>query len=341
MSSSFLDQYRDQGSPMIIAEIGAKYGGLDVVQNMVKSAAECGADMVKFQTYRAETIATPGSYFTLENGSHISQFDFFKANELSEDDHDVLDSLCSDLGIKWSSTPSHVSDLELLEKYNLPFYKTGSDDLTNLPFLRAVAETGRPIVISTGMCSLGEIEEAVEAVTATGNDQIVLLHCVVSYPSRPEDANLRVIETLQSAFGFPVGLSDHTADEFTSILATQMGAAVIEKHITLDHELALPDHEASLDPPHFKLLVDRVRLVNRAMGDGVKGILPTEEKWRQAARKSLYAAVDIPVGTAISEKHIAIRRPSDGIHPHHLPLVLGRVTKEPVAAGTLLKWDMF
>lgn len=338
---SIYEQMKLADTPLVIAEIGANYGGIEIVKQMVRAAAGCGADMVKFQTYRAETIATPGSYFTFEDGSRVPQFDFFKAYELSRDDHDVLDTLCKELHIQWLSTPSHSSDLELLGKYDLPFYKTGSDDLTNLPFLRAIAETGRPMLISTGMCTLGEIEAAVDTILATGNQQLVLLHCVVSYPSRPEDANLKVIETLQKAFGLPVGLSDHTQDEFTSILATQMGAVVIEKHFTLDHALKLPDHEASLDPVQFRRLVERVKLVSKALGDGVKRILPTEQKWRQAARKSLFAAMDIPAGTVITEQHIAIRRPSEGLHPHHLPLVLGRVAKMFIPAGTLIQWDMF
>lgn len=337
--NNFFYQVKDAESPIIIAEIGANYGGIDIVTQMVHAAARCNADMVKFQTYRAETISTPGSYFTFEDGSKVSQYEFFKAYELGEQEHETLNALCLELGIGWTSTPSHVTDLDLLERYDLPCYKTGSDDLTNLPFLRAIAEKGRPMLVSTGMCSLGEIEAAVETIFATGNQQLVLLHCVVSYPSCPEDANLRVIETLKKAFGLPVGLSDHTQDEFTSILATQMGAVVVEKHFTLDHALKLPDHEASLDPEQFHKLVERVRMVPKALGSGVKHILPTEEKWRKAARKSLFAAVDIPKGTVISEQHIAIRRPSDGIHPHHLPLVIGRKAKAYISAGSLINWD--
>jgi len=337
---SIYEQIKITDTPMVIAEIGANYGGIEIVKQMVHAAVGCGVDMLKFQTYRAETIATPGSYFTFEDGSRVSQYDFFKSHEFSKDDHDVLDSLCKELGIQWLSTPSHSCDLELLENYNLPFYKSGSDDLTNLPFLRAIAEKGRPMLVSTGMSTLGEIESAVQTILATGNQQLVLLHCVVSYPSRPEDANLKVIETLQKAFGLPVGLSDHTQDEFTSILATQMGAVVIEKHFTLDHALNLPDHEASLDPLQFSRLVERVKLVSKALGDGVKCIQPTEQKWRMAARKSLFAAVDIPVGTVIAKQHIAIRRPSEGIHPHHLSLVLGRVAKLFIPAGMLIQWDM-
>jgi sialic acid synthase SpsE len=339
-NSSFFNSLSTRKTPLIIAEIGANYGGIETVKKMVSAAVECGADMVKFQTYRAETIATPGSYFTFEDGSKVSQFDFFKAYELTESDHEELNALCIELDVPWISTPSHVADLELLEKYNPPFYKTGSDDLTNLPFLKTIAEKGVPMLVSTGMCSIGEIEAAVDAIYATGNKQLVLLHCVVSYPSKPEDANLRVIETLQRTFGVPVGLSDHTQDELTSVLAIQMGAVVIEKHFTLDHALKLPDHEASLDPTQFKQLVERVHLVNKALGSGVKRILPTEQKWRKSARKSLFAAQDIRVGTEINETHIVIRRPSDGIHPKYLSLIIGRAAKVDIKSGSIIDWKM-
>jgi N,N'-diacetyllegionaminate synthase len=340
MNNDFYSTLIQRNDPLIIAEIGAKYGSMQIMQDMVRAAVNCGVDMVKFQTYRAETISTPGSYFTFEDGKKVSQYDFFKKYELNESDHDLLNDLCIKLGVEWTSTPSHVTDLELLEKYALPCYKTGSDDLTNLPFLREIAKKKRPMLVSTGMCTLGEIEAAVEAIFSTGNQQLILLHCVVSYPSRPEDANLRVIETLKKAFGVPVGLSDHTQDELTSVLATQMGAVVIEKHLTLDHSMKLPDHEASLDPTDFSRLVERVRLVNKALGNGNKQILPTEEKWRKAARKSLFAAVDIPEGAIIKEGDIAIRRPSDGIHPKHLPLLVGRIAKTDIPTGTLINWDM-
>lgn len=328
------------GNPQIIAEIGAKYADLDLLKEMVTQAKACGADWVKFQTYQAETISTPGTYFTMEDGSKVSQFDFFKAYELTREDHEVLIDHCRDLGIGWLSTPSHPKDVALLETFEPPAYKTGSDDLTNLPFLRHVAEQGRPMIVSTGMSTLGEVEKAVEAILSTGNQQLVLLHCVVSYPSRPEDANLRAIDTLRRAFGVPVGLSDHTQDEFTSILATQLGAVVIEKHLTLDHALKLPDHQASLDPAAFKRLVERVRLVPQALGSGSKVIQETEQKWREAARKSLFSARAIRAGNTIGLDDLTIRRPSTGIHPHHLDLVIGRPAKADIPENTLIDWSM-
>lgn len=336
----FFDELKQRSTPLIIAEIGAKYGSMETMQAMIRAAAGCGVDMVKFQTYRAETIAMPGHYFTMEDGSRVSQFDFFKQHELTNEDHHVFDTLCRELGIGWTSTPSHANDLELLETFDLPCYKTGSDDLTNTPFLRKVAEKGRPMLVSTGMCSLAEIAAAVEVILATGNQQLVLLHCVVSYPSRPEDANLRVIETLQREFGLPVGLSDHTQDEFTSVLATQLGAVVIEKHLTLDHALKLPDHEASLDPSQFARLVERVRMVPRALGDGEKRILPGEEKWRAAARKSIFTARAVSKGQVISADDLTLRRPSTGIHPHHYDELIGQVSLQDIPADTAISWDM-
>ena len=340
MGMDFFEHVKLRDKPLIIAEIGANYGGIETVSKMVECAHNSGADMVKFQTYQAETISTPGSYFTFEDGSRVSQFEFFKHNELKSEDHDTLSQLCKKLNMPWTSTPSHVTDLALLEKYDLPCYKTGSDDLTNTPFLSAIAETGRTMLVSTGMCTLSEIENAVDAIVSAGNNRIILLHCVVSYPSKIQDANLRVIETLQRAFGFPVGLSDHTTDELTSLLAVQLGACVIEKHFTLDHALRLPDHQASLDPSQFKILVDRVSKVNDALGNGVKNIMDTEKKWRKAARKSIFVKKEIKANQVIDTTDLEIRRPSDGLHPKYFEIVVGRKAAFDLEPGTLLNLEM-
>ena len=333
----FLSQFN---APLIIAEIGAKYADIETLKRMVTAARGTGADMVKFQTYRAETISTPGSFFTFEDGSRVSQFEFFKKYELNREDHEILDAHCKAEGIDWISTPSHPEDVDLLEAFDSPAYKTGSDDLTNLPFLRHIAERGRPMLVSTGMCTMDEIARAVETILATGNEQLILLHCVVSYPSQAEDANIRVIETLQTKCGLPVGLSDHTTDEFTSILATTLGAVVIEKHFCMDRALDLPDAQAALDTDEFKRLVDRVRLTPKALGDGIKKIAATEEKWRTAARKSLFSARAISMGKMIEAADIAIRRPSDGIHPHEFEKMVGRTAGQDIPENTLLTWDM-
>jgi N,N'-diacetyllegionaminate synthase len=336
---SFLKK-QGYSEPIIIAELGAKNASLDIMAKMVHEARKCGADLVKFQTYRADTISSKDCFFDLPDGSRISQYEYFKKYELSREDHIFLDTCCKKAGIGWLSTPSHPTDVDLLETFNPPFYKTGSDDLTNLAFLEYIAARKRPMIVSTGMSTLSEIEAAVEAITRTGNSSLVLLHCVVSYPASPADANLKAIDTLKSAFGFPVGLSDHTQHELTSVLATQMGAAVIEKHFTLDHALKLPDDEASLDPKEFALLVERVRLVPKAMGDGVKRVLETEKNWRLAARKSLCAARDISAGETITSDMLTAKRPSNGIHPHHMPLVVGGRATRKIDSGAPISWDM-
>src|SRR5690348_6094117 len=191
--TSWLDRFTAR--PVIVAEIGAKYAGMDVLKAMIRSARNCGADMVKFQTFRAETVASPDSWFTFKDGARVSQYDWFSRYELSRDDHAELTALCGELGIAWMSTPSHITDVDLLEEFEPVAYKTGSDDLTNTRFLKQVAERGRPMVVSTGMCTLAEIEKAVETIASTRNNDPTLLHCVVSYPAAPQDANLRVIET--------------------------------------------------------------------------------------------------------------------------------------------------
>lgn len=297
--------------------------------------------MVKFQTYRAETISSRGSFFTMEDGAKVSQYDFFKKYELTRDDHEELIEYCRKQNVAWFSTPSHPEDVELLESFNPLCYKTGSDDLTNVPFLKYIARKMRPMIVSTGMSTLSEVEKAVEAVLGEGNNELILLHCVVGYPSKPEDANLRVIETLHRTFSLPVGLSDHTCDEFTSILATQLGAVIIEKHFTLDHALGLPDDQAALDPQEFRKLVERVHLVPKALGTGIKEILEVEKKWREAARKSIYAARDIKQSEIIKLEDLVLRRPSEGIHPHHLEMIVGRKAVRDIPEGALLSWDMF
>jgi len=195
-SNDACDLLSGMPQPLVIAEIGARYGSLDTLKQMIRLSMECGADVVKFQTFQAETISTPGSYFTLEDGSRLSQFDFFERHELTAADHSELIGYCDQIGIKWFSTPSHAKDVELLELYDPIAYKIGSDDLTNLPFLEYVATKQRPMIVSTGMSTLGEIERAVECIIGTGNHRVILMHCVVSYPAKTQDANLRVITSI-------------------------------------------------------------------------------------------------------------------------------------------------
>ena len=256
----------------VISEIGAMYEDINGMKALIKASRDAGADAVKIQTYCAETIALPGCEFEFEDGSKISQFDFFKKHEISRDDHKVLFDYARGLGITFFSTPSYHDDVDFLDELGVSVYKTGSDDLTNLPFMDYIARKGKPMIVSTGMATLGEVEEAVSTILKTGNEQLILLHCTVSYPPEPKYANLNVIKTLSSAFDVPVGYSDHVFGTFSSVLASAVGACIVEKHVTLDRKLKRADYQVSLEPAELKELVEQIRLVAVLQGSSVKRV---------------------------------------------------------------------
>ena len=328
----------------VIAEVGTNFASTDEARTLFKAAADAGADAVKLQTYRAATVAMPGAMFTLEDGTQISQYDYFKEHEVSAAAHVELRDYAADLGLVFFSTPGFYDDVDLLEDLGVPLYKTGSDDLTNYPFLDYIARRGKPLIISTGMCSLAEIEQAVSTVHAAGNDQLALLHCVVGYPAPIDQANLRVVETLRSAFGVEVGLSDHFLGDTAAVLGVGLGITVLEKHITLDRRAGGPDNDVACEPEEFKRYIEAVRIASAALGRSEKRLLPTEEKWREAARKSIVAAVDIPAGAELTSEMLVIKRPSTGLHPRELNNLVGRRTRRALGAGQLvdlgdLAWD--
>jgi sialic acid synthase SpsE len=325
----------------VISQIGGIYEDIEGMKALVKASAEAGADAVKLQTYKAETIALPGAEFEFEDGSRMSQYEFFKRYEISDADHKALFDCARECGITIFSTPSHQEDADLLESLGAPAFKTGSDDLTNTPFLAYLAKKGKPMIVSTGMATLQEVEEALEAIRSTGNDQVILLHCTVSYPPNPEFANLRVIETMRQAFDVAVGYSDHIVGVYASVLAAQAGACVVEKHLTLDRALGRPDSQVALEPTELAEMVRLIRLTPVHMGSGVKRVLEPEQKWRQNARKSLVAARDMNKGEVLAASDIKIMRPGTGIHPRHLPLVIGRTLSRGVGAGTTLGQEDF
>ena len=329
------------GQPvMVVAEIGANFASPVEGRAMITAAAAAGCDAVKVQTFRADTLVRAGAMFTFEDGSHASQHDFFRARELSADLHRNLKAHAEAHGLLFFSTPSHLDDLALLEELEVAVHKIGSDDLTNLPFIRRVAETGRPVILSTGMSTLEEIGDAVECVHVTGNARLVLLHCLVGYPAPAEDVHLRVIGTLAETFGVPVGFSDHTTGILASTLAVALGACLVEKHFTLDRSAGGPDNDTSLEPEEMAAMVRDIRAVPRMLGQAVKRVQPGEEKWRAAARKSLVAARHVRAGERITEAMIAIKRPADGLPPRHLPDVVGRTAVVDIPVDTALSWSM-
>jgi N,N'-diacetyllegionaminate synthase len=333
-----LAQARVRGFPLVIAELGAKSAPLPEILSTAKLACEAGADMVKFQTFNADNVTTEDAVFRGSDGSEVSQKDYFRRYQFSPEEHHQLIEGCRRANIPWFSTPSSPADVDLLEMFEPTCYKTGSDDLTNLILLRAIARTSKPVLLSTGMSDIEQVERAVATVLAAGGRIGAVLHCVTSYPSRPEDANLRAIQTMRDRLGFPIGLSDHTVNAWTSVLATTLGAEVIEKHFTPDHALKWPDDEVCLDPAEWRDMIEQLRMVPAALGNGIKRIQESEIKWHDAARKSLFATRDLSPGTIISEKDLKVLRPLIGIPVEDVDKLVGCEVRIPVAKGDPITW---
>jgi len=330
---------------LIVAEAGVNHNGdVGLALRLIAAAADAGADVVKFQTFRADRLVTadaPKADYQLETtDAGESQLGMLRRLELSADDHRRLMDGCRRHGVGFLSTPFDAESANLLEALGVEAYKIGSGDLTNLPLLRHVASKGRPVILSTGMAGLEEVEAAVAAVGEVGNRRLALLHCVSNYPAAAADANLRAMGAMASAFDVPVGYSDHTPGVDVALAAVALGACIVEKHFTLDRSLPGPDHRASIEPDEFARLVTGIRTVESALGDGVKRPAAREAATAAAARRSLTAARDIPAGSVLTEEMIAIRRPGTGLPPSRLGDVVGRTAAEDIPAGTLLRREM-
>jgi sialic acid synthase SpsE len=239
------------------------------------------------------------------------------------------------------STPFDEESADLLSEIGVPVFKIASGEITNLPFLRYVARKGKPMIISTGMAQLSEVEEAIHQIVAEGNQKLVLLHCVSDYPAEPAEVNLRAMDTLAKAFKLPVGFSDHTLGIEVSLAAVALGASVIEKHFTLDRDLPGPDHRASLESDDLAALVQGIRKVETSLGHGRKEPAESEVNTALVTRKSLVAAKDIPANTVLSEELITIKRPGTGLPPIMLAHLVGRILRRSVKAGTIFDLEMF
>ena len=261
--------------------------------------------------------------------------------ELSAEDHHALIGHCQSKNILFLSTPFEEESADFLDRLGLPAFKVSSGEITNLPFLGYLASKGKPLILSTGMATMPEIDRAIEVLERAGNSaQRILLQCVSEYPADPAQANLRAMATLADAFGCPAGYSDHTPGTETAMAAAALGACVVEKHFTLDRSLPGPDHNASLEPEHLRAMVRGIRVAESAVGDGVKRPLSSETVIAAVARKSLVAAVDIPAGTVLRSEHIVTLRPGTGLPPAMKDQLVGRTTTMAIAAGSLLRGDM-
>ena len=330
---------------LLIAEAGVNHNGsLATAQALVDCAVRAGADAVKFQTFQAERLVTVGApkaeYQLRATAQSESHLEMLRRLELSRENHRTLQACCARSRIMFLSTPLDEDSADFLFELGVPAFKIPSGELTNLPFLAHIARKGRPLIISTGMATLGEVGSAVETCREAGNANLILLHCVSNYPATPADVNLRSMQTMASAFDVPVGYSDHTLGIEISLAAVALGSCVIEKHVTLDRSLPGPDHAASIEPDELAELVRSIRTIEAALGDGAKKPAPSEAVTAAVARKSLVAARDIPAGSKLTEEMVAIKRPGTGLAPTMRSKFLGRTAVRNIAEGTLLTPDM-
>ncbi len=328
------------GRCYIIAEIGGNFITDAEAFRLVDAAARCGVDAVKLQTYRADTVASKKALFDMENTGVVSQHELFSKYEIGEDLHRRIFAYAGSKGLDWFSTPSHQTDVDMLERLGVGVHKIGSDDAANLPFLKYVASTGKPLLLSTGMCTLEEVREAVAAVLSTGNTDLTLLHAVTSYPTHPQHVNLRAMQTMAQTFpGLAVGYSDHTLGLTACVCAVAMGARVIEKHFTYDKHAEGPDHVLSADPEEMRALVDAVRSFEIMRGNGIKQPAESEKTTRINNRKSLIVARAIRGGETFTAEHLAIKRPGYGIAPKYFDEIIGRVAASNLEADEVLTWE--
>lgn len=329
----------------VIAEAGVNHNGsTELALRLVDAAAEAGADAVKFQAFKAERLvsqsAPKAEYQLATTDSSESQLEMLRRLELSPDALATVQARCSSRGVVFLATPFDDENATLLDRMQVPLFKISSGEVTNLPFLAHIARMGRPIMLSTGMCDLGEVEEAVRTIRAAGNESIVLLQCVSNYPADPADSNLRAMQTMAEAFGVAAGYSDHTLGNDVALAAVALGACVVEKHFTLDREMPGPDHRASSEPVEFATMVRGIRTVESALGDGCKRPAASERNTTEVARKSLVAACDLPAGTTLTDEMLAALRPGTGLSPALAAQVVGRRLRHAISAHTPLTFQM-
>ncbi len=338
------DRSVGEGAPCyIIAEAGANHDrAKDLALDLVRIAAEAGADAVKFQTYSAETLystKTPRPSY-LDAITDKSMHDLIKDLELPREWHGDLYRAASEHGLHFLSTPFDLAAVTELDAIGQPAVKIASFEIVDIPLLRHAARTGKPVILSTGMACLADIEDALHAIYGEGNEQVILLHCAIGYPPAFEDVHLRAMETLRQAFGVPVGLSDHTMTASTALAAVALGACVIEKHYTTDRTRTGPDHPFALEPGELEALVRGVREVEAALGSPIKRHTQAEAELHRLARRSVVAACRIPKGATIAAEMLTVKRPGYGVPPKFLDLVVGRTARTDIEADDVITWEM-
>lgn len=339
------DKLVGDGEPVfIVAEAGVNHNGdVDLGKKLIDVAKYAEADAVKFQAFKAENVvikyAEKARYQKETTGPNKSQYNMIKRLELTDEEFRELYNYAKKNNIIFLSSAFDKESVDLLDNLGVPAFKVASGEITNFPLLRYIAEKKKPIILSTGMSTIGEIEEALEVIREKGVEDIVLLHCVTSYPAKIEDVNLRVIEALRNKFNLPVGFSDHTLGITIPIAAAALGAALIEKHFTLDRTLPGPDHRASLEPDELKDMIRAIRDVEKALGDGIKKPTKDEERIKKVVRRSIVAKMEIPKGTVITEDMLDLKRPGVGVEPKYLNEVIGKRAKKNIKPDELITFD--
>ena len=331
---------------IIIAEAGVNHNGsLELAKQLVLKAKDAGVDYIKFQTFKASKLVTKSARqaeYQQHNtgGQEESQYQMLKKLELSPKDHQVLIDYCRELGIMFFSTAFDSESIDYLHSLNLGLWKIPSGEVTNYPFLKRVAAFNEKTILSTGMCEMQDVRNAVEALYENGlsKENLILLHCNTEYPTPYEDVNLKAMEALRKEFEVEVGYSDHTQGIEVPIAAVALGASVIEKHFTLDRTLPGPDHKASLEPNELKVMVRAIRNIEKAIGgDGIKHVSGSERKNIAVARKSIVAACDIKMGEVFTEQNLTVKRPGSGISPMRWEEVLGQSAKKDFYEDDLIE----
>ena len=336
------------GKPFIIAEIGSNHNGdMQLARKIIDAAKSCGCDAVKFQSFNDKSLICKAEYEanTKYNDSPKKHFgsleEMVKKYYLREEQHYELKEYCDKIGILFSSSPFSYTEVDLLIKLDVPYLKIASMDINNYPLLRYMASTGKPLILSTGMATLAEIDNAVHIIEKEGNTQIVLLHCISIYPPAYEDIHLRNITMLQQTFPYPVGFSDHSIGTHIPLAAVTLGSCIIEKHFTVDKGLPGWDHEISADPSEMRMIVEQSKLVNIALGTFNRTVSATEDIKKLKFRRSIVAACDLIEGQVIGKDDITSKRPGTGMPADLADYLVGRTIKRDIKFDTLLKWEDF
>lgn len=326
----------------IIAEAGVNHNGsIEIAKKLVDAAKNSYADAVKFQTFKTENLVTKDAKkarYQITNPEEDSQYDMIKSLELSDQEFKEIAEYSKEKDIIFLSSPFDKESVDLLDEINILVFKVASGEITNFPLLKYIAKKEKPVILSTGMSTIGEVEEALNLIEKY-NDDVFLMHCLTSYPAKIEDVNLNVINTLKSAFKRPVGFSDHTLGIEMSVAAVAMGSCMVEKHFTLDKKLPGPDHKASLEPQELAKMIEYIRNVEKGFGNGIKKPTKDELEIKKIARKSIVAKEDIPKGTILTEEMLDIKRPGTGIEPKYINKLIGKELIEGIEKDTLITWN--